>query len=131
MIVSDLIKRKVITARPDISIREASKIMKREGIGSLVIVNENFSPIGIITERDIVYAVADGIPLESKVAEIMSINPVTIDSNADISEALALMTSRGIRHLVVINKEGKVIGVISITDVIKAVGVIALDLAIW
>ena len=105
--------------------------MKREGIGSLVIVNENFSPIGIITEWDIVYAVADGIPLESKVAEIMSINPVTIDSNADISEALALMTSRGIRHLVVINKEGKVVGVISITDVIKAVGVIALDLAIW
>jgi len=131
VIVSQLITKKPVTANEKISIREAAKIMKKEEVGSIVIVDDSNKVSGIVTERDIVYAVADGIPLDKPVSEIMSLNPVTIEENSDISEAIALMTSREIRHLIVVDHEGKVKGVISIRDVAKAVGTIALDLAFW
>jgi len=131
VIVSQLITKKPVTANEKVSIKEAAKIMKREEVGSLVIVDNSNKVSGIVTERDIIYAVADDIPLEKPVSEIMSQNPVTIEENSDISEAIALMTSREIRHLVVVDHEGKVKGVISIRDVAKAVGAIALDLAFW
>lgn len=131
MKIIELVNRKPVTASSKITIRQAAEVMKKEGVGSIVISDDNYTPIGIVTERDIVYAVADGISLDSTIDQIMSQNPVTIDADADISEAVALMSSRGIRHLVVVNKEGKIVGVISIRDVVKAVGSIALDLAFW
>ena len=131
MIVSQLITRNPVTANYKISIREAAKIMKKEGVGSIVIVDDSNKVAGIVTERDIMYAVADDIPLDRPVSEIMSTNPITIEENSDISEAIALMTSREIRHLIVVDHEGKVKGVISIRDVAKAIGAIALDLAFW
>ncbi|BAB67481.1 CBS domain-containing protein [Sulfurisphaera tokodaii] len=131
MIVSQLITKKPVIASKDISIREAAKIMKKEEVGSLVIVDKDYKAIGIVTERDLLYAIADEIPLDKPVSEIMSQNPVTIEENSDISEAVALMTSREIRHLIVVDHDGKVKGVISIRDVARAVGAIALDLAFW
>jgi CBS domain-containing protein len=131
MKIIQLVNRRPVTANSEISIKQAAEIMKRESVGSIVITDKDYNPIGIVTERDIIYAIADGIPLESSIDQIMSQNPVTVDGEADISEAVALMSSRGIRHLVVLNKEGKVVGVISIKDVVKAVGSIALDLAFW
>ncbi|QIW25151.1 CBS domain-containing protein [Sulfolobus sp. S-194] len=131
MIVSQLITKKPVIASKDISIREAARIMKKEEVGSLVIVDKDYKAIGIVTERDLLYAIADEIPLDKPVSEIMSQNPVTIEENSDISEAVALMTSREIRHLIVVDHDGKVKGVISIRDVARAVGAIALDLAFW
>ncbi|BCU69366.1 CBS domain-containing protein [Stygiolobus caldivivus] len=131
MKVIQLVNRKPVTASSDITIKRAAELMKKEGIGSIVISDKEYNPLGIVTERDIIYAIADNVPLDSPIDQIMSQNPVTIDSEADISEAVALMSSRGIRHLVVVNKDGKVVGVISIKDVVKAVGSIALDLAFW
>jgi len=131
VIVSQLITKKPVIASKDISIREAAKIMKKEEVGSLVIVDKDYKAIGIVTERDLLYAIADEIPLDKPVSEIMSQNPVTIEENSDISEAVALMTSREIRHLIVVDHDGKVKGVISIRDVARAVGAIALDLAFW
>lgn len=131
MIVSQLISKKPVTANGKISIKEAAKIMKKEGVGSLVIVDNSNKVLGIVTERDILYAIADEEPLDEPITNIMSQNPVTIEENADISEAIALMTSREIRHLIVVDHEEKVKGVISIREVAKAVGAIALDLAFW
>ncbi|BFH72770.1 CBS domain-containing protein [Sulfurisphaera javensis] len=131
MIVSQLITKKPVIANEKISIKEAAKIMKKEEVGSLIIVDKNNKAVGIVTERDLLYAIADEIPLDKPVSEIMSQNPVIIEENSDISEAIALMTSREIRHLIVVDHEGKVKGVISIRDVAKAVGAIALDLAFW
>lgn len=131
MIVSQLITKKPIIANQNISIKEAAKIMKKEEVGSLVIVTNENKAVGIVTERDILYAIADEIPLDKPVSEIMSQDPVTIEENSDISEAIALMTSREIRHLIVVDHDGKVKGVVSLRDVAKAVGAIALDLAFW
>ncbi|AAY79704.1 conserved CBS domain protein [Sulfolobus acidocaldarius DSM 639] len=131
MLVSQLVSRKPVTVDLKTSIKDATKVMRREGVGSLVIVDNDFRPVGIVTERDIVYAIAQDIPIDTPISEIMSRDPVSINGGSDVSEAVALMTSRGIRHLVVINNEGRTIGVISVRDVVKAVGAIALDLAFW
>ncbi|AGE70263.1 CBS domain-containing protein [Sulfolobus acidocaldarius] len=129
--MSQLVSRKPVTVDLKTSIKDATKVMRREGVGSLVIVDNDFRPVGIVTERDIVYAIAQDIPIDTPISEIMSRDPVSINGGSDVSEAVALMTSRGIRHLVVINNEGRTIGVISVRDVVKAVGAIALDLAFW
>jgi Predicted signal-transduction protein containing cAMP-binding and CBS domains len=130
MIVRDLIKRKPVTADLNATLSDVAKLMKENDVGSVVITEGN-KPVGIITERDLVYAVADGLSPETPVTKVMSYDPVKVRQDEDVSSALSLMVSRNIRHLVVVNDEGDLVGVVSSKDMLKAVGSIALDLAIW
>ena len=130
MIVRDLIKRKPVTAGLNATLSDVAKLMKENDVGSVVIMEGN-KPVGIITERDLVYAVADGLSPETSVTKVMSYDPVKVRQDEDVSSALSLMVSRNIRHLVVVNDEGDLVGVVSSKDMLKAVGSIALDLAIW
>ena len=130
MIVRDLIKRKPVTAGLNNNLSDVAKLMKENDVGSVVITEGN-RPVGIITERDLVYAVADGLSPETPVTKVMSYDPVKVRQDEDVSSALSLMVSRNIRHLVVVNDEGDLVGVVSSKDMLKAVGSIALDLAIW
>ena len=131
MIVGDLVKRKPVTSTKDATLAEIARLMKENEVGSVVIVDERMRPVGIITERDVVMAIADGIPVTSKAERVMSGGPVQVNAKSDITEALALMLSRNIRHLVVVNDEGVLVGVVSSRDLLRAVGSIALDLSIW
>ncbi|QGA55226.1 CBS domain-containing protein [Sulfolobus sp. E5-1-F] len=131
MYVADLIVRNPVTAKPEISIRDAAKIMKKEKLGSLIIVDEKNKPIGIVTERDILRAVADEILLDSPVSKIMTKGLITITPDKDITEALIIMYQNNVRHLAVVGQNGELVGVISIRDAAKAVNLLALDLAIW
>ena len=130
MIVRDLIKRKPVTAGLNATLSDVAKLMKENDVGSVVITEGN-KPVGIITERDLVYAVADGLSPETPVTKVMSYDPVKVRQDEDVSSALSLMVSRNIRHLVVVSDEGDLVGVVSSKDMLKAVGSIALDLAIW
>ncbi|EHP70487.1 MAG: CBS domain-containing protein [Metallosphaera yellowstonensis] len=129
MILKELIMRDPVTVEPEISIRDAARIMKREGVGSLLVV-EGGEPKGLVTERDIVYAIASDVSLDSEVENIMSTNLVTAESTTEVSEAAMLMAGRKIRHLVV-TEGGKVVGVISLRDVARVLGLITSDLSIW
>lgn len=129
MILKELIMRDPVTVEPEISIRDAARIMKREGVGSLLVV-EGGEPKGLVTERDIVYAIASDVSLDSEVENIMSTNLVTAESTTEVSEAAVLMAGRKIRHLVV-TEWGKVVGVISLRDVARVLGLITSDLSIW
>ncbi|QXJ27458.1 CBS domain-containing protein [Saccharolobus shibatae] len=131
MYVADLIVRNPVTAKPEMSIRDAAKIMRKENLGSLIIVDETNKPIGIITERDILRAVADEILLDSPVSTIMTKGLITISPDKDVTEALIIMYQNNVRHLAVVGQNGELVGVISIRDAAKAVNLLALDLAIW
>ncbi|ABP95583.1 putative signal-transduction protein with CBS domains [Metallosphaera sedula] len=129
MILKELIGREPVTIDPESDLVRAAKLMKKEIVGSLLVV-EGGEPKGIISERDIVYAIASDLPLTTKVREVMSTNLVTADAGTDVGEAAILMVGKGIRHLVV--KEGsRVIGVVSLRDVARSLGLIATDLTIW
>ncbi len=95
------------------TVKEAARILKAQDRSFLVIMQED-SPVGIVTERDFVRRVIarDVDPNKTKITEIMSIPLVTIDPDADLSEAVEMMKRAGIHKLPIV-KEKKLYGVIT------------------
>lgn len=95
------------------TVKEASRILKAQDRSFLVIMQEDF-PVGIVTERDFVRRVIarDLDPNKTKITEIMSLPLVTIDPDADLSEAVEMMKRAGIHKLPIV-KEKKLYGVIT------------------
>ncbi|MFN7105479.1 MAG: CBS domain-containing protein [Pyrobaculum sp.] len=109
--------RPPIAASPHISIRQAAEIMAQKRVGLLILV-EGGKLYGVISERDIVEAVARGISPSDEVSKIAKRDVVTIDVDADVREAAMLMRRHGIRHLVV-TSGGEIYGVISVRDLVR------------
>lgn len=104
------------------SVQEAAKLMFNNRIGSVLIVDDTGKLIGIVTERDLVYLVAMGklhLANEYPVWQLMTENPITAKPEDTIEEALARMKEINVRHLPVIDNEGKPIGVVSLRDIIN------------
>ncbi len=122
MKVSEVMNRNIITMRPDGTVYEAAKLMKENNIGSVVIM-EGGELKGIVTERDLItryIAAEDGRrPEDVKVLEIMTKDPITIRDNTDIDEAARIMIEKNIRRLIVVNYDGRVVGIISSRDILK------------
>ena len=90
--VSNLISREAVTASPDTKIREAAKIMRREGISSLLVTHEG-RLTGIVTDRDLRNrVVAEGLSYDAPLSAIMTPSPVAIDVHRRGHEALVEMT---------------------------------------
>ena len=117
--VRDIMTRPVITADAELDILSAAKKMGSANVGSLIIVSGD-KPTGILTERDLVKKVlAQGIdPRTLKVAEIMSAPVVSIEPDASLREAAALMLRSGVKRLPVIF-QGKLVGIITDTDLVS------------
>ena len=113
--VKDLMTKKVITIDSKKSISDAALVMKAKKIGSLV-VTDNETPIGIVTERDFVRrAVAKKLQFDESISVIMSKPLVTIDSDSTLEEAARLMLDKRIRRLLVLDEE-KISGIIVASD---------------
>ena len=113
--------RNVISISPDVNVIEALKLMAKENIGAVVVLQgENL--VGILSERD--YArkvVLEGKTSSStKVSEIMTTKVITVEESQKVDDCMNMMTENHIRHLPVISG-GKVLGLISIGDVLKQV----------
>ena len=120
MLVGDIMRTDVKTANGEDTFADVAKMMRANGISSVVVLEEKQKLSGIVTERDIVNLVAaGGDPHSVKVAHGMTRrNLETIGSKADIAEAADRMVSLNIRHLPVVDK-GKVVGILSIRDLTK------------
>ena len=117
MLVKDVMNKNVIVAKPDVTVREASKVMAKFHIGSLIIQSAG-KIIGIMTERDVLQAVATGKdPETTLVEEIMSKNVITIEPDKKIEDAVELMIEHKIKKLPVVS-EGKLVGIITASDII-------------
>ncbi len=110
----------VATTRPDATIAAAIDILKREGIGALVVTDSGGGLAGIISERDIVRGLVDhgGDLLKMPVAELMTRSVKTCGPDHNINDVMAEMTRSRIRHLPVL-ADGRLCGIISIGDVVK------------
>ncbi|MFP6713313.1 MAG: CBS domain-containing protein [Rhodospirillales bacterium] len=123
MIVSQILKQKgsdVFTVAKDASIKDVSSILAEKRIGAIVVTDAENTVEGIISERDIVRGLAQFGPtiLEKKVEELMTKNVITHGLDGHIDELMQEMTNSRIRHLPILD-EGKLVGVISIGDVVK------------
>ncbi len=122
MNVASILDRKgrdVVTAPEDISLREAAQELRRKRIGALVILNDSGEIAGILSERDIVRAMADkgGIAADMPASRFMSRNICTCRLSDTTEKLMAIMTEKRFRHLPVI-EGGRLAGIVSIGDVV-------------
>jgi CBS domain-containing protein len=117
--VGEYAQKKLITIDEGKSSVDAGKIMQENRVGSLVVTRYD-RPVGIITERDLVYkVVAQKLdPSFTPVKSIMSSPIKTIESTAKVGDALATMSKNKIRRLAVV-KEGKIIGLVSQRSIVS------------
>lgn len=111
---------RVVTAEPDTPVRDIAKLLADAKIGAVVISTDNHRIDGILSERDIVGAIAaDGeAALAMPASTLMTREVVTCAPNDHLSDLMAIMTEKRIRHLPVL-AEGALVGIISIGDVVK------------
>lgn len=115
MRISDIMTKAAVTDQPDDTLAMAAKKMWEQQTGSLLVLEQD-DLVGIITERDILKAVAGGADLEStRISEVMTKDLITVDPGASLREAAGLMTDKWIRHLPVLEK-GKLVGIASQRD---------------
>ena len=119
MPVKDLIKRKVVVIEPDDTVKLAAKRMQDKLVGSLVVI-EGDKPIGNITDRDIaIRVVGEGKGPETPVREVMTRDPITIRDDATFFELTKTFRDAAVRRLIVVDKDGKLVGLISVDDVME------------
>lgn len=117
MTVQEIMTRFPTTLGPDDSIHRAAQLMRDEDIGSVPVVDENGSLVGIVTDRDIVVkSVAEGHDMDSPVAECMTANPDTIPHDITVEQATRQMAKHQIRRLPVV-QNGRLIGILSLGDI--------------
>lgn len=124
MKVRDLLTKKpsgVITISPDQTLRAASKVLAQYNIGALVAVDTAGLPVGILSERDIVRAVAEAgaKALTRTVDAVMTKDLIIAALEDDVTSLISTMTDRHIRHLPIMHDQ-KLVGMVSIGDVVKA-----------
>jgi CBS domain-containing protein len=119
MRLGDLVGKAPYVCGPDTSLLEAASAMESFDLGSLAVV-EGLDLIGLVTERDIRRAVAQGTDLETPVSSLMSGEPDTFDPDLDVWDAAAWIAESGYRHLPVVDDDGTLLGVVSIRDLLKA-----------
>jgi CBS domain-containing protein len=125
MSVKDFFHTPVATITASTSIQQAAIQMTEQGFSCLVVINEQDttdSSVGIITDKDIRRrCVAQGLPIQSPVHEIMTTNITTLDINSSAFDALITMTSKHIHHLP-ITQQGILVGMVTVTDLINNEG---------
>ncbi len=112
--------RNVVSIEPDRSLIEAARLLSEQRIGA-VVVGDSFRPVlGILSERDIVGAVAARGPaaLEEPVSRSMTEKVETCTGEAAINEVMEMMTTGKFRHVPVV-EGGRLVGIVSIGDIVK------------
>ena len=104
----------VVTAKPNITVKDAVRTLQEKHVGSIVITDDNQKCVGIFTERDAIRIIANEVPLDTTIDQVMTKNVATIGEEASLEEARRLVISHGIRHLPVVDNKGKLIGLLSV-----------------
>ncbi len=123
MFVRNVLQHKgheIISVSPDNSLQEVAKTLRENKIGAVLVCDDPKRMCGVLSERDIIIAIAKhgASVLEGKVSDFMTEGVYTCALDDDMKTVMEQMTWRRVRHLPVI-EEGKVVGVISIGDVVK------------
>jgi signal-transduction protein with cAMP-binding, CBS, and nucleotidyltransferase domain len=120
MLVSEVMARPVQTCGQDVSIAEVARRIAFDEHGALPITMHDYL-VGIISERDIVRAVAEGRNAEATLAsEYMTTDPDSVEPDVEVSDAAEWMLAAGYRHLPV-TESGRLLGIVSMKDIMWAI----------
>lgn len=115
--LGELMTRNLLEVAPEDTLGMAAEVMVERGVGSAV-VSDYGRLIGILTERDLLRAVAGRVhSSEARVREWMTKDPITATTSTDLEEAARTMLEHGFRHLPVL-EDGRAVGIVSIRDVV-------------
>lgn len=123
--VGEFCDREVVVASRDATVAEAAHLMRHHHVGTLVVCDpssgERRSPVGIVTDRDIVIGVvAPGLRADTiTVGDIMAGDLVTVRESQGVRQALELMRHKGVRRLPVLDHEGRLSGLVAIDDILE------------
>ena len=112
--------RDVVTVSPEISVTDAGKQLSKHKIGAIVVVDPSDKICGILSERDIVRAIAESGPsvLDNAVSTVMTSQVKVCEEDFTVNQLMEMMTEGRFRHLPV-ETDGKIGGIISIGDVVR------------
>lgn len=114
MRISDIMTEAAVTDRPGDTLAQAARKMWQQQTGSLLVLEGN-DLLGIVTERDILKAVAAGTPTDIRISDVMSKDLITAEPTTSLREAARIMTERWIRHLPVLDGD-RLVGIVSQRD---------------
>ncbi len=121
MNVSDLKTQAAVTDAPDDTLAEAAAKMRQQQTGSLLVM-EGDTLAGIVTERDVLKVVGSGQdPKSVSLRDVMTKDVVTVDPEKSVQDAARIMFDKWFRHLPVTTADGKVVGIISLRDLLSLV----------
>ena len=126
MKVGEVCNREVIVLDREGTILEATQLMRRHHVGSVVVTSEQSGvlvPVGILTDRDIVVELlAEQVPLEAvAVGDAMSADLLTVREEEELMEVIQQMRSRGVRRVPVVTHSGALTGVLAVDDLIDLI----------
>ena len=121
MSVGEICNREVVIAEKSLSVDEAARLMRSYHVGDLIVVEQQAGrnrPVGIVTDRDIVVEVmAAGIAPDSlTVSDIMGPNLATVQEGEGVFETIRLMRAKGVRRMPVVDREGGLVGIVTLDD---------------
>jgi CBS domain-containing protein len=118
--VDEMMSHHVLTVSPQHSLEEGAQAMIERRTGSAVVV-EGSRFIGIVTERDVLRAVARGrVPWNTKILDVMTHDPVSIPPETETAEAIRIMIEGGFRHLPISRDGTTLVGLVSLRELLKA-----------
>ena len=114
MRISEIMTEAAVVDSPDDTLQAAARKMWEQQTGSLLVLDGQ-ELLGIITERDVLKAVATGTPMDTPVSDVMTKELITVEPGTSLRDAAAIMTEKWIRHLPVL-EGGRLLGIVSQRD---------------
>ena len=116
MQLTDVMSTSLVAVTPETRVGDAARRMVEHDVGAAIVLADGDDLVGVITERDLLRCVSEGIDPSVPVSDRMTRHVLTASPQTELAEAMALMVDGHFRHLPVVNDEGHVIGLTSMRD---------------
>ena len=118
--IYQILRPKLVTALPNITLQQALDLMHREKAGYIVVADEHLKIVGMFSERDVLMKVLrKGVSLDEPIEQYMLKNPKTLTKTATIGQALDFMKENNVRHIPLTDDLGQMNGVLSIRTIVN------------
>jgi CBS domain-containing protein len=122
MKLNDIFTRSVVTARPGETLATVALRMKEHNVGTVVVVEEQ-RPVGIITDRDVALALgALGVSPQAQVQKVMTRHVLAVPEDTGVFTATKYMRERGVRRLPIVDREDRLVGIVTLDDLLRSLG---------
>ncbi len=124
MSLAQLTLAPVRTIQPTATLVEAARLMCEQSVGALVITDASgITPLGVITDRDLVWMISEGLdPRDATVNQFVRSSLQTVQVSDSLSDATRKMREAGVRRLPILDQESRLLGIVSLDDVLVLLG---------